>query len=116
MPTGVRAQSPHLLYLIHSSPSAAGAYYAAQLGIALKVKDHASRTFLFDLLGLLERMKTDLGQNDAVHDEAASAAYVENFAIRVFTMADVEDRKGNATRYAPSDLCTYRPVLYPNML
>ncbi|RDX50470.1 DUF605-domain-containing protein [Lentinus brumalis] len=74
------------------------AYYAAQQGIALKVKDSAARHFLFDLLGLLERMKTDLGPNDAVHDEPASAAYVENFALRVFAGADNEDRSGNITR------------------
>ncbi|EIW64347.1 DUF605-domain-containing protein [Trametes versicolor FP-101664 SS1] len=74
------------------------AYYAAQQGIALKVKDTNARHFLFELLGLLEKMKTDLGSNDAVHDEPASAAYIENFALRVFAAADSEDRKGNATR------------------
>ncbi|KAH9846845.1 Vta1 like-domain-containing protein [Lenzites betulinus] len=74
------------------------AYYAAQQGIARKVKDSAARHFLFELLGLLEKMKTDLGANDAVHDEPASAAYIENFALRVFAGADSEDRKGGATR------------------
>ncbi|KAI0361345.1 DUF605-domain-containing protein [Trametes cingulata] len=74
------------------------AYYAAQQGIALKVKDATARHFLIELLNLLERMKTDLAANDAVHDEPASAAYVENFALRVFAAADNEDRKGNATR------------------
>ena len=37
--------------------------------------------------------------NDAVHDEPASAAYVENFALRVFAGADNEDRNGNITKY-----------------
>ncbi|KAI0715342.1 Vta1 like-domain-containing protein [Earliella scabrosa] len=74
------------------------AYYAAQQGIALKLKDSAARHFLFDLLGLLERMKTDIGPNDAVHDEPASAAYVENFALQVFAGADKEDMSGNVTR------------------
>ena len=75
------------------------AYYAAQQGIAIELKDKAAaRPFLFALLDLLERMKAELGQNDAIHDEAASAAYVENFALRVFTVADNEDRKGKATR------------------
>lgn len=46
----------------------------------------------------MEQMKTDLGANDAVHDEPAAAAYIENFALRVFAGADSEDRKGNATR------------------
>lgn len=57
--------------------------------------------FLFDVLSLLERMKTEIGPNDAIDDEAAASAYVENFALRVFAMADSEDRKGNATRYVP---------------
>ncbi|TBU63682.1 Vta1 like-domain-containing protein [Dichomitus squalens] len=74
------------------------AYYAAQQGIALKVKDSAARHFLFDLLGLLEKIKSDIGPNDAVHDEPASAAYVENFALRVFAGADNEDRNGNITK------------------
>ena len=89
------------------SLSSPGAYFAAQLGIGLKLKDSAARHFLFDLLGLLERIKTDLGANDAVHDEAASAAYIENFALRVFANADAEDRKGNSTR------CACRPASHP---
>ncbi|KAI0348357.1 DUF605-domain-containing protein [Trametopsis cervina] len=74
------------------------AYHAAQLGISLKLKDTNARSFLFDLLGALERMKAEIGPNDAIDDESASSAYVENFALRVFAMADNEDRKGNATR------------------
>ena len=45
-------------------------------------------------------MKTEIGQNDAIEDDAASAAYVENFALRVFSLADNEDRRGNADRCA----------------
>ena len=89
-----------LAYAIRRSPHRPGAYYAAQQGIALKLKDSAARRFLFELLGLLERMKADLGPNDAVHDEPASAAYIENFALRVFAGADNEDRSGNITRCA----------------
>ncbi|THG97724.1 hypothetical protein EW026_g4329 [Hermanssonia centrifuga] len=74
------------------------AYYAAQVGIGLKAKEHTARTFLFDLLGVLETMKSDIGSSDAIEDEAVSCAYVENFALKVFAMADNEDRRGNATR------------------
>ncbi|KAI0652112.1 Vta1 like-domain-containing protein [Trametes meyenii] len=77
------------------------AYYAAQEGIALRAKDANSRGFLLKLLSQLEDMKKTLGANDAVHDEPAAAAYLENFALRVFAGADAEDRKGNATRYVP---------------
>ncbi|KAJ7786487.1 Vta1 like-domain-containing protein [Mycena metata] len=73
-------------------------YYAAQVGIALKAKDAASRNFLFELLGALEKMKQDIGPTDAIDIEAASAAFVENFALRVFAMADNEDRSGAGNR------------------
>ena len=76
-----------------------GAYYAAQVGITLKPKAPASRTYLIGLLDALERMKSAIGDNDAVHDESAAGAYVENFALKVFAMADNEDRRGEATRY-----------------
>lgn len=74
------------------------AYYAAQLGISTKVKDSASRTLLFDLLTALERLKNEIGPTDAVDMEAASAAYVENFALKVFKAADDEDRTGRASK------------------
>ncbi|KAJ7597495.1 Vta1 like-domain-containing protein [Mycena floridula] len=74
------------------------AYHAAQVGISIKAKDTPSRTFLFELLGTLEAMKTAIGPNDALDIEVASSAYVENFALRVFAAADNEDRKGIATR------------------
>ncbi|KAL0579437.1 hypothetical protein V5O48_002543 [Marasmius crinis-equi] len=74
-------------------------YYATQAGIAAKVtKDNASRDFLSQLIGTLERLKVEIGPNDAVDLEAASAAYVENFALKVFVAADNEDRRGESTR------------------
>lgn len=39
-------------------------------------------------------MKAELADNDAVNSEAAGAAYVENFALKVFMGADNEDRSG----------------------
>ncbi|KAF8640527.1 hypothetical protein AX17_000189 [Amanita inopinata Kibby_2008] len=74
------------------------AYYAAQQGISLRVKDAASREVLSTLLGVLEQLKKDIGTNDAIDVESASCAYVENFALRVFAVADNEDRKGCSTR------------------
>ncbi|KAF7311047.1 hypothetical protein HMN09_00648200 [Mycena chlorophos] len=73
-------------------------YFAAQVGISLKAKDAASRDFLFELLGNLEKMKEQIGPNDAIDIESVSAAYVENFALRVFAMADNEDRSGAGNR------------------
>lgn len=44
-------------------------------------------------------MKKSIGTNDAVEHESVGAAYVENFALKVFAAADNEDRKGSATRF-----------------
>ncbi|KAG6814128.1 hypothetical protein H0H92_002123 [Tricholoma furcatifolium] len=74
------------------------AYHAAQLGISLSAKDEDSRGLLFKLLGFLEGLKNEIGPSEAVNNQSVSAAYVENFALKVFTMADNEDRAGSATR------------------
>lgn len=39
-------------------------------------------------------MKALLADNDAIQNEAAGAAYVENFALKVFMSADNDDRNG----------------------
>jgi len=44
-------------------------------------------------------MKAEIGPVDAIEIEAVSAAFVENFALKVFQSADNEDRRGVATRY-----------------
>jgi vacuolar protein sorting-associated protein VTA1 len=75
-----------------------GAYYAAQLGLSLNAQDMESRKVLFELVTVLERMKKDIGPNDAVDVEAASSAYVENFALKVFSLADNEERKEGGNR------------------
>ncbi len=76
-----------------------GTYYAAQVGISIKARDNLSREFLFHLLGVLEKMKVNIGPHDAVDIEGVSFAYVENFALKVFVNADNEDRNNRATRY-----------------
>jgi hypothetical protein len=65
----------------------------------LKAKDAASRTLLLNLLNALERLKVQIGPNDTIDSEPASAAFVENFALKIFRIADDEDREGHATRY-----------------
>ena len=82
-----------------------GAYYAAQIGINLKTRDAASRDLLNALLGALEHTKNEIGPNDAIYNELASSAYVENFALKVFASADNEDRNAHATR------CAYHVII-----
>ena len=40
-------------------------------------------------------MKAILTTNEAVSSEAAGAAYIENFALKVFLSADNDDRAGH---------------------
>lgn len=101
--TGLKSIAPYLQRaeeLVNQQPVVAYwcAYYAAQLGINLKAKDAASRTLLLNLLNALERLKVQIGPNDTIDSEPASAAFVENFALKIFRIADDEDREGHATR------------------
>jgi vacuolar protein sorting-associated protein VTA1 len=89
-----------------------GAYYAAQIGISLKTRDAASRDLLNSLLGALEQTKNEIGPNDAIYNELASSAYVENFALKVFASADNEDRNAHATRCVPC----YNYLFFANKL
>ena len=73
-------------------------YHAAQVGIASKVKDPAVRGYLSPLLTVLEKMKKEIGPHDAIDNDAVAAAYVENFALKVFGVTDSEDRAGKSTR------------------
>ncbi|PWN53156.1 DUF605-domain-containing protein [Violaceomyces palustris] len=73
-------------------------YYAAQQGISSGLDSKQSKLFLLDLMDSLEAQKAKLSSNDAVTDDAASCAYVENFALKVFVGADNEDRAAKATK------------------
>ncbi|KAE8213516.1 hypothetical protein CF327_g2971 [Tilletia walkeri] len=72
--------------------------YAAQLGIGAKSTERESKLFLGRLMDDLEAQKKKLGATDVITDETVSSAYVENFALKVFTAADNQDRSGQATR------------------
>ncbi len=73
-------------------------YYAAQLGISGNPSDKEAKMYLLTLMDTLEDLKSKLSDNDAVTNDAASSAYVENFALKVFVGADNQDRAGKATR------------------
>ncbi|GAA5920009.1 hypothetical protein JCM1841_000374 [Sporobolomyces salmonicolor] len=73
-------------------------YYALQQAMTLGSKDPESQVFLFGLMDKLEAMKAEHENNDAVTEDHAASAYIENFALKIFAQADSEDRKGKATR------------------
>ncbi|CAG8556622.1 1103_t:CDS:2 [Paraglomus brasilianum] len=73
-------------------------YYAAQRAIANGTKTPESNAFLNKLLDLLEAEKKSLAGNEALTNDIAGSAYVENFALKIFINADNEDRLGKASR------------------
>ena len=100
---GSRSCGCVLVYVFSSSyaalaDSVQGAYYAAQQGISLKALGTANRHFLSTLLTALENLRATIGPSDAINVESVAGVYVEDFALRVFNVADNEDRKGKANR------------------
>ncbi|CAG8528857.1 4620_t:CDS:2 [Diversispora eburnea] len=73
-------------------------YYSAKLALEKGTKAKESKAYLAKLLDLLEQEKKNLGDNEAVTNDIAGEAYVENFALKVFLNADNEDRAGKASR------------------
>lgn len=58
----------------------------------------AFRSLTVPLTDVAVQIKAALSTNDAATSDAAGSAYVENFALDVFTKADNEDRAGRANR------------------
>ncbi|GJN89756.1 hypothetical protein Rhopal_002745-T1 [Rhodotorula paludigena] len=73
-------------------------YYALQQAMSVRAQDPESQAFLLSLMDKLEETKAAHSSNEAITDDIAAAAYVENFGLKIFSQADNEDRKGKATR------------------
>lgn len=73
-------------------------YYAVQEGIKMRASnpDEESKKVLLELMDQLEKQKERLA--DKVEDPEKGEIYVQNFALRVFKMADDEDRAGLANK------------------
>lgn len=77
-------------------------FHAAQTCMSIQPVEPESRTFLMKLLDYLEQKKASLSDHDAITNNLAATAYVENFALRIFDGADQEDLKGNSTKSTAS--------------
>ncbi|KAF9096781.1 hypothetical protein BGX23_010469 [Mortierella sp. AD031] len=73
-------------------------YYAAKLAIQKASKDNSCRPFIVELLDVLEKQRKDMGENEAITSELVGYAHVENFAIKIFSKADDEDRAGQGSQ------------------
>lgn len=56
-------------------------------------------TYTTNLMDRLERWKADNTGNDAVHDDMAAQAYVEQFALETFERAEKSVRMNKVTAY-----------------
>ncbi|KNZ57110.1 hypothetical protein VP01_2239g5 [Puccinia sorghi] len=74
------------------------AFHAAQTCMSIGHNEPESREFLMRLLDLLEHAKAQLSDNDAITNNLAATAYVENFGLKIFDSADKEDQQGLSTR------------------
>ncbi|KEP47726.1 DUF605 domain protein [Rhizoctonia solani 123E] len=72
-------------------------YYAIKKGLSLKLGS-GGRPFLANLMDSLEATKLALRSHESITNEEVAYLYVENFADRIFVMADEEDRRGATSR------------------
>lgn len=71
-----------------------GRLYALQAALKIDKKSEDARTLLVSLMDWLERVKKTHSDNDAITNEVAAQAHIENYAIKLFTWADTQDRAG----------------------
>jgi len=73
-------------------------YYAIQEGIKLRTShtDDGSKKFLIQQMDALEKQKVSLGAK--LEDPNNGKSYAEQFSLRVFDVADNEDRAGTANK------------------
>nr|ODN90480.1 vacuolar protein sorting-associated protein VTA1 [Cryptococcus depauperatus CBS 7841] len=67
-------------------------FSAAQKALKVQNRSKEDTIFLMSLIDALEQ--ATLANSEAITSEAAGAAYVENFALKVFMSADNDDRAG----------------------
>lgn len=68
--------------------------YAMQHGMTIDKTTPEARKFLVSLMDYLEEAKKKLSDEEAVHNEVAGQAHLENYALNLFLYADTEDRAG----------------------
>lgn len=66
--------------------------YAVQEGISLGKSDPAAKAYLLNTMDQLQTMKQDLKGEDALGNDVVAQAHIEEVALRLFEVADNEDR------------------------
>ncbi|XP_016839561.1 vacuolar protein sorting-associated protein VTA1 homolog isoform X5 [Nasonia vitripennis] len=69
--------------------------YALQTGLKLSTKTGEETNFLLKLMDWLESTKKAHHENEAITNEVAAQAHLENWALKLFLYADKHDRASN---------------------
>ncbi|XP_072941048.1 vacuolar protein sorting-associated protein VTA1 homolog [Epargyreus clarus] len=69
--------------------------YALQLGLTVTKKTPEETKMLMSLMNWLEEIKMTNKDNEAITNEIAALAHLENYALKLFLYADKQDREQN---------------------
>lgn len=69
--------------------------YALQTGLKLSSKQPEETALFLALMGWLESTKKQNHENESITNEVVAQAYLENYALRLFSHADQQDRASN---------------------
>ncbi|KAK0086172.1 hypothetical protein PV325_003635 [Microctonus aethiopoides] len=73
--------------------------YAAQTALGIsKKKSQEENIFLVKLMNWLEETKKELHDNEAISNDVAAQAHLENWALKLFLYADKNDRASNFSK------------------
>ncbi|XP_031618384.1 vacuolar protein sorting-associated protein VTA1 homolog [Contarinia nasturtii] len=69
--------------------------YALQTGLKLSAKQPDETVLFIAIMDWLEKFKKQHHDNEAVTNDIVAQAYLENYALKLFTYADQQDRAAN---------------------
>ncbi|XP_037933642.1 vacuolar protein sorting-associated protein VTA1 homolog [Teleopsis dalmanni] len=69
--------------------------YALQTGLNLSTQKPEETQLLLAVMDWLETVKKEHADNEAITNEVAAQAHMENYALKLFLYADKQDREGN---------------------
>lgn len=70
-------------------------YYALNCAMKIDKSSNEAKQLLFALMDWLEKEKKKLSTNEAITNDVAAHAHIENYAMKLFTWADSMDRASN---------------------
>ena len=71
---------------------------ALQTGLTLDKSSNEALAVLLPLMDWLEKEKSDRQDNEAIAHEVVASAHVENYAMKLFLVADKQDRAANFSK------------------